>query len=62
MNTEPRFFYCYNKELYEFIKSKDIRYLTKARRLENNDIFAMYLQTEELTKAINEYKETRTYN
>lgn len=57
--TKKDFFYCYDKNLYQFIKQKGVPYITKARRLDNLCIFTMYEHNDELTKAINEYMGTK---
>ncbi len=50
------YFYCYNKNLQNYLKLKGIRYVVKARTLASKAIFTLYEQTDELTHAINEYK------
>lgn len=55
MDLQSNFFYCYDKKLYQFIKQHNIQYITKARRLDNNDIFTLYTRTDALDKAIKSY-------
>lgn len=50
------YFYCYNVNLSRFLTSKGIDYIMIAREPKSNKLFSQYPQTEELSKAINEYK------
>ncbi len=50
------YFYCYNINLSRYLTSKGINYIMIAREPKSNKLFSQYLQTAELTKAIQEYK------
>lgn len=56
-NYKQPYFYCYNKQLYSFLKLKGLHYIVKARTLDNSgQIFCLYEQTDKLSQAIFEYK------
>ncbi|MCT1538432.1 MULTISPECIES: DUF5659 domain-containing protein [Lysinibacillus] len=56
-NYKQPYFYCYNKQLYCFLKLKGLHYIVKARTLDNSgQIFCLYEQTDKLSQAIFEYK------
>lgn len=50
------FFYCYNLKLSDYLSEKGFKYITKAISLDNNKVYSMYYKTNELQKAIDEYK------
>lgn len=53
---QEKYFYCYNKEVSDYLASKGIKYINVARELKSNKIYSLYKQTEQLTKALTEYK------
>jgi hypothetical protein len=55
--TNDDIFYCYNKRLFTFIKEiKNIDYLTIAKHPVTDKIYSMFIKSEELQMAIDEYK------
>lgn len=55
MNKED-FFYCYNKNLSNFLRFKGFRYIHMAKEIKTGNIFSLYQRTEELSQAIKEYQ------
>lgn len=54
------FFYCYNEELAKYLRfTKNISFITKARHVKTNKIFYLFMQTQQLTEAINTYKDDK---
>lgn len=51
------FFFCYTKKLSDHLRDKGFYYILKARTLKDeNVIFTLYEQSEELNKAIKSFK------
>lgn len=50
------FFFCYNKNVSEFLSSKYIPFITVARDVKTGKIFSLYLIDERLQTALDEYK------
>lgn len=50
-----KLYYCYNKQLAQYLKRNGFRYVLKARDIKNHKIFTCFDWTEELKKAIDEY-------
>ena len=53
------FYYCYDLGLIKYLKSKGFNYITKARHLKTNKIFAMFEPSEELQKYIDKWQEAK---
>lgn len=51
-----KYFFCYNKSVSDFLKSKDIQYITVAQDLKTKKVFSLYLINDTLQKALDEYK------
>jgi hypothetical protein len=56
------FFYCYSRNVSSFLTSKGIKYITVAIEPNSKRYYSMYLQTNELTEALNEYKQLKNHN
>lgn len=56
---DHKYFFCYNVKLSNYLATKGIKYITVARELKDNRIYSMYLQTPELSKAIQNYKQLK---
>lgn len=55
--TQSNLFYCYDLQLAHFLKNeKKIPFITKARHLETHKVFHLFLITDELQKALKEYR------
>lgn len=54
--TQDDFYFCYQADLSNYLKGKGIRYLLKSRSVKDSNIFTLYLKTEQLDQAIDEYK------
>lgn len=50
------FFFCYNKNVSEFLSSKYIPFITVARDVKTGKIFSLYQIDERLQTALDEYK------
>ncbi|WP_162837351.1 hypothetical protein [Neobacillus vireti] len=53
-----KYFFCYNKAVSDFLKSKDIQLITVAQDVKTKKLFSLYHIDEEgkLQKALDEYK------
>jgi hypothetical protein len=57
MKNNHDLFYCYNPKLARFLKCKDgTTFLTKARHLETNNIFYLFVVNDKLQHALEEFK------
>ncbi|MGM8141844.1 DUF5659 domain-containing protein [Enterococcus italicus] len=54
-----KYYYCYSPFLHEFLKAEGIRYITTSRNIKNKNVFWLYQQSNELSKALNEYSKMR---
>ena len=62
MNKDINFFFCYSNKVATFLNSMNIRYITVAIEPITGRTFTLYLQTEELTQALKDYKKSRIHN
>ncbi|WP_219620074.1 DUF5659 domain-containing protein [Bacillus sp. T33-2] len=53
------FFYCYNIQVSEYLKSKGFKFIHIAREPKSNKLYSLYLRTDELNTAIKEYNKTK---
>ena len=53
------FFFCYDYGLAKYILSQDIECVTTAINPRSNLKFTLFVQSEQLNKAIKEYKQTK---
>lgn len=51
------FFYCYTRILSVYLKGCGISYILKANSIKDGNTFTLYYKTDELQKALNEYKQ-----
>lgn len=51
------YFFCYNKHLADYIRSKGIQYITVARDLKSQKIFTLFYINEMLQQTLAEYKQ-----
>lgn len=55
---KPQFFFCYNRRLFKFLRfDRGIQYICTGLHEYSLDKFWCFLQSQELTDAINEYKQ-----
>lgn len=57
MVTGKDFFYCYNYKLNNYLQSNGFKYVTRAINTDNHKVFNMYYVTDQLSNAINSYKQ-----
>lgn len=50
------FFFCYNKNVSDYLTGKGIKYITVSRDLKTKKIFSLFQINDELQTALNEYK------
>lgn len=57
-DNSMKYFFCYNKSVSDFLKTKNIQYITVAQDLKTKKVFSLYAIDEEgkLQKALDEYK------
>jgi hypothetical protein len=53
--SNSKYFFCYNKTVSDFLKSKGLELITVARDMKTNKIFSLYQIDENLQKALDEY-------
>lgn len=51
------YFFCYNKKVSDFLKSKGIEYITVAIEPKSQRFFSLYYIDDKLKKSLQEYKE-----
>jgi hypothetical protein len=54
--SSSKYFFCYNKTVSDFLKSKGIEIITVARDMKTDKIFSLYQIDDKLQKALDEYK------
>lgn len=54
--AKSNYFFCYNKKVAEFLKSKGVYFITVAKDLSTGKVFSLYEINEQLQKALDEYK------
>ncbi|WP_042346070.1 hypothetical protein [Bacillus massiliigorillae] len=55
MNNKD-FFFCYNRKVYNYLtKLKNIEYITIAKNPSTDNIFTLFMKSDELQKALDEY-------
>lgn len=58
--TYSDFFWCYDKELANFLRyDKGITYITKARRFDTHVVYYQFLRTNELNQSLAEFNELK---
>jgi hypothetical protein len=57
MNTQPEFFYAYDIGLITYLRKKGFRYITKAKHIKTDKIFAVFLVNDELSEHIRKWNE-----
>lgn len=60
-SKNSQFFYCYDKNLKNFLLENGLRYITHAISIRDKRAFYMFWQSEELTKMIAEFQQQREY-
>lgn len=50
------FFFCYTKIMSDFLKGKGIKYIFKAKSIQDGSVFTLYQKSDELQKALDEFK------
>ena len=58
---QKKYFYCYNLDVSNFLKSKGIEYITLAINKNSGSQYSLYERDDDLRKALSEYKKTRAY-
>jgi hypothetical protein len=56
-SNEIDFFYCKNKAVSDFMKTKNIRHVTVARDIKTNKIFSLFVIDDRFKAAMEEYKQ-----
>ena len=51
-----KYFYCYDMNLFNYLKSKGFRFVTKARHHKTGDLFSLYERDEQLNQALSEWE------
>lgn len=57
--NKSQFFYCYNRKVSEFLKSKGISYIHVAMEPKSRKLYSLYYINNELQSALNEYKKSK---
>lgn len=57
MSSKQDYFYCYNKKVSDFMRTKNINHITVARDIKTNKIFSMFEINDEFQAAMKEYKQ-----
>jgi len=52
--TASRYFFCYDRELADYLRKKGIKYITAARHLASGNIFYLFERTPELKEALDQ--------
>lgn len=55
--TSKDFFFCYSKQLADYLKQQGFSLITIGRNVNTNTIYSMFLKSESLNHAIDEYRE-----
>ena len=55
LNTSD-FFFCYTKELSDFLSQNDLYYIFKAKSIKDNSVFTLYEKSDRLQGLLDEYK------
>ncbi len=50
------FFYCYSKNLSDYLTSQNIKRVTIAKEPKTNKLFSLYIINDDLQQAIDKYK------
>lgn len=58
MVTGKDFFFCYNKNLSDYLSNKGIKYITLAINPNNGNSYSLFYKTPKLQQTIQEYKST----
>jgi len=53
--TDKDFLYCYDKELSNYFKKHNLRYIVKAKSIKDDKIFTMWQKTDELYNLMRKY-------
>ena len=54
--TKSKYFFCYNKRVSDYLRTKQLNFITVAIDPKSNKMYSMYEITPELQKALDEYK------
>jgi hypothetical protein len=55
MNIKSKYFYCYDLGLISYLSKQGFQYITKARHIKTNKVFAVFLKTKELNEYIEKW-------
>lgn len=55
--TSKDFFYCYSKDLADYLKQQGFSIITIAKNIKSDTIFSMFMKSKALDSAINDYKQ-----
>lgn len=55
MNNDISFFYCYNKNVSDHLRSEGIDFITVAQDLKTKKVFSLYIINDEFQKALDKY-------
>lgn len=59
MSEKIDFFYCYNKNVSDFLRTKGVRFITVAKDLKTQKVFSLYVINKEFQAALNEYNQNK---
>lgn len=54
--TKSKYFFCYNKRVSDYLRTKQLNFITVAIDPKTNKMYSMYEITPELQIALDEYK------
>lgn len=54
--TKSKYFFCYNKRVSDYLRTKQLNFITVAIDPKSNKMYSMYEITPELQIALDEYK------
>lgn len=54
-NLNKEYFFCYSQRLSDFLKNKNVGYITIAKDMNTDRIFSLYPKSIELKEALDEY-------
>lgn len=57
--TTQDFFFCYTKDLSNYLKENGVGYIFKSRSVKDGSIFTLYQKTDELMNLLIEYKQSK---
>jgi hypothetical protein len=56
-HEQIEFFYAYDLGLINYLRRKGVRYITKAKHIKTDNIFAIFIKSDELNKHVERWNE-----